>query len=61
MAIDDQYAEWYKSRYGNDIDRNLVLPVLHALRGHPESGRLWEMQINTILTGPVLGFRHTYT
>ena len=33
--------------------------MLHALQGHPESGRLWEEHINKILTSPELGFRHT--
>lgn len=57
MAIDDAYADWYAWKYGVDIDRNLVLPVLHALQGHPESGRLWEEHINPILKD--LGFTHT--
>jgi hypothetical protein len=36
-----------------------VLPVLRALQGHPESGRFWEEQINSILSHPELGFEHT--
>ena len=35
----------------------MVLPVLHALQGHPESGRLWEEHINPILSD--LGFTTT--
>jgi hypothetical protein len=36
-----------------------VLPVIHALQGHPESSLLWEQHINSILTSPELGFQHT--
>jgi hypothetical protein len=35
------------------------LPVLRALQGHPESGRLWVEHINSILSHPELGFVHT--
>ena len=38
VSIDDAFADWYKSRFGKEIDRSLVLPVQHALQGHPESG-----------------------
>jgi Reverse transcriptase (RNA-dependent DNA polymerase) len=34
----------------------MVLPVLHALQGHPEAGRCWERHINQILLGSDLGF-----
>ena len=42
LAIDDAYSEWYENEYGKTIDQSLVLPILRALQGHPESGRLWE-------------------
>ena len=57
VRIDDAYAEWYYHRYGKNIDRSLVLPVLHALQGHPEAGALWETTINGILSD--LGFKST--
>jgi hypothetical protein len=41
------------------LDRNIVLPVLHALQGHPESGKLWKEHINNILTLPELNFQST--
>ena len=59
VTIDDQYADWYKHKYGKEIDRKKVLPVLRALQGHPESGRLWESHINKILKGPKLKFKTT--
>ena len=38
VQIDDAYADWYKNKFGKKIDQSLVLPVQHALQGHPESG-----------------------
>ena len=57
LTIDDAYAEWYEEKYGEHLDRNMVLPVLKALQGHPESGRLWEKHITAILMD--LGFWNT--
>eukprot|EP00980_Cylindrotheca_fusiformis_P025376 scaffold13535_cov117-Cylindrotheca_fusiformis.AAC.2 len=59
VAIDDAYAEWYFWKFGVHVDRKKVLPVLHALQGHPESGRLWEEHINKILLSPSFGFCST--
>ena len=59
VAIDDAYAEWYENRFNKKLDRSFVLPVLHALQGHPESGKLWEQHINSVLTSPELGFCST--
>eukprot|EP00957_Ditylum_brightwellii_P099281 7562498-Ditylum_brightwellii.AAC.1 len=42
MRIGDHYADWYKNKYGKDLDYSKVLPDLHALQeGRPESGALW--------------------
>eukprot|EP00957_Ditylum_brightwellii_P037801 2859209-Ditylum_brightwellii.AAC.1 len=49
MRIDDQYKDWYKNKYGKDLDCSKVLPVLHVLQGHPESGALWEKHVFSIL------------
>jgi hypothetical protein len=59
VQIDDAYADWYFARYNKQIDRKLVLPVQHALQGHPESGRLWEATINKILSSNPLQFKST--
>ena len=53
--IDDQYADWYLNKYGIHVVRRMVLPVLHALQGHPEYGALWEKHIAKHLTD--LGFK----
>ena len=49
VRIDDQYADWYEARFGVPIDRSMVLPVQHALQGHPESGALWEGFVNRVI------------
>ena len=59
MMIDNQYYEWYFERFKIKLDKSRVLPVLRALQGHPESGKLWEQHINNILMSPELGFKHT--
>ena len=59
VSIDDAYAEWYEDKYHKPVDRKMILPVLHALQGHPESGKLWESHINSILSSPELGFKST--
>ena len=59
VTVDDAYAEWYEHRFSQKLDRSRVLPVLHALQGHPESGRLWESHITSILTSAEFGFKCT--
>jgi Reverse transcriptase (RNA-dependent DNA polymerase) len=49
VHIDDAYFDWYLDRHGVALDRRQVLPVLHALQGHPESGHLWERLIDDLL------------
>jgi hypothetical protein len=58
MAIDDQFRTWWTECLGNDpIPEGYVLPVNHALQGHPEAPRLWEKHIVQILDK--LGFEST--
>jgi len=58
MSIDEQYRDWWTNHLGlPPIPDGYVLPVNHALQGHPESPRLWEKHINGILMR--MGFKHT--
>jgi hypothetical protein len=57
IRIDDAYAEWYKTKFAVTLDRKRVLPVCHALQGHPEAARLWEEHITAILSK--IGFTAT--
>jgi hypothetical protein len=36
-------------KHGTPLSRDQVLPVQHALQGHPESGALWERFVNKVL------------
>jgi hypothetical protein len=50
MAIDEQFQMWWTECLGNDpIPEGAILPVNHALQGHPEAPRLWEKYIIKIL------------
>ena len=49
VVVDQQYREWWKSKGRGDIPLGYVLPVKHALQGHPESPRLWATMIDTII------------
>jgi len=59
VSIDDACADWYEHRFKKKLDCSLVLPVLHALQGHPESGKLWEKHITAILRSPAFRFKST--
>jgi hypothetical protein len=43
------YLYWYKEWSDKELDRRHVLPIRHALQGHPKSGSLWEQLINKLL------------
>jgi hypothetical protein len=55
VTIDDQYADRYFARFGFAVSRDMVLPVQHALQGHPESGAIWEKFVNAVIA------RHGFT
>ena len=57
VQINDAFAEWYKSCFQLTLDHRQVLPVQHALQGHPEAARHWEEHILTILKA--IGFTST--
>jgi Reverse transcriptase (RNA-dependent DNA polymerase) len=58
VYVDAQYADWYRAQRIQPVLRDdQVLPVQHALQGHPESGALWERMINRILARH--GFKST--
>jgi hypothetical protein len=58
MRVDDQYAEWWNSRFPDKpVHKGLVVPILRNLQGHPEAPRQWSIHIDRILKD--LGFRST--
>ena len=56
MKLDDAFRDWYLERTGVLLNKDLVLPVLHALQGHLEAARLWEEHISAILEN--VGFKN---
>eukprot|EP00957_Ditylum_brightwellii_P183895 14007603-Ditylum_brightwellii.AAC.1 len=57
LRIDDQYADLHNNKFGIELNKNDVLPVLNALQGHPDSGVLWAKCIQKVLTE--LNFKST--
>jgi len=57
MKLDDAFRNWYLEQTGVLLDKDLVLPVLRALQGHPETARLWEEHISATLND--IGFKNT--
>ena len=49
VEVDQQFREWWVSKGRKEIPKGYVLPVRHALQGHPESPRLWATMIDDIL------------
>ena len=46
---DRAFRDWWESKGRPPIPEGWVVPVLAAMQGHPESGRLWEKHIDHIL------------
>jgi len=56
LEIDEAYRSWYRKRFDRDIDpKKHVIPIHHALQGHPEAGVSWETMIVGVLDE--LGFK----
>ena len=59
LTVDDAYLEWFKKKFpGRPISRKYILPIDHALQGHPESGKMWMHFIDNILIKE-MGFKTT--
>lgn len=49
VYIKNQYTEWHKRKCGTEFHQRKVLPVQHALQGHPKVGWLWTKLIENHL------------
>ena len=59
LSVDEAYCEWYYNEYKIKLDwGQKVLPVLHALQGHLESGKQWMWMIDEIFIHQ-MGFQTT--
>jgi len=56
MKLDDAFCDWHLERTGVLLEKDLVLPVLRVLQGHPEAARLWEEHIGAVLKD--VGFKN---
>ena len=50
MEVDDQFQDWWTNHLNKEpIPDGHVIPILHALQGHPEAPRLWDKYISKII------------
>jgi len=50
MQPNDQFREWWTDCLGKpELKPDEVIPIYHALQGHPESPRLWDKYITKML------------
>ena len=57
LKVDAAYKNWWYKKTGEQLDGDYYVKVQHAIQGHPESPRLWQLFIDKILTE--IGFRAT--
>ena len=57
LKIDMAYKNWYFNKTKIHLPENSYVRVFQAIQGHPESPRLWNLHINSILLK--IGFKHT--
>ena len=60
MKIDAQFRKWWNThKHRKELPiKDLFVKVQHAIQGHPEAPRLWQIFIDDILIDK-MGFRHT--
>ena len=50
MQPDNQFCEWWTEHIDKPaLKPDEVIPIYHALQGHPESPRLWDKYITKML------------
>ena len=57
LKIDEAYRNWFYHKTGVLLPDNTYVRVLQAIQGHPESPRLWNLHIDSILLK--MGFTST--
>ena len=50
LKVDAAYRNWYNHKHGIQLSDNSYVRVLQAIQGHPESPRLWNLHIDSILS-----------
>ena len=49
LKVDAVYRNWYYNKTQTNLPENSYVRVLQAIQGHPESPRLWNIHIDSIL------------
>ena len=57
LKVDIAYKNWWYNKTGEQLEGDYYVKVQHAIQGHPESPRLWQLFIDNILSK--IGFRAT--
>ena len=57
LKVDTAYCNWNHNKTKTHLPDNTYISVLQAIQGHPESLRLWNIHIDSIL--PKIGFTPT--
>ena len=57
LKVDVAYKNWWYNKTGETLEGDYYVKVQHAIQGHPESPRLWQLFIDDILTK--IGFKAT--
>ena len=57
LKVDAAYKNWWYKKTNTTLEGDYYVKVQHAIQGHPESPRLWQLFIDHILTK--IGFRAT--
>ena len=50
LKVDNAYKNWWRHKTGELIDSDAYVECFHAIQGHPESPRLWQLHIDNILS-----------
>ena len=58
LKIDDAYRNWWTHKTKEELPADTYVECHHAIQGHPESPRLWQLHIDSILSK--LGFISTH-
>ena len=49
LKVDNAYCNWWKHKHNEELAKDTYVECHHAIQGHPESPRLWQLHIDTIL------------
>ena len=50
LKVDAAYKNWWNKKTNTTLEGDYYVKVQHAIQGHPESPRLWQLFIDHILT-----------